>query len=178
MRSNLLLFLQPCTKRSDFLIGTIKPDDFHNFLGGGRKIQVEVANERPDRSDDPALELPMTVDHLDTQASCRLDGGIWDKDAKLLEDAENDGGETEIIAGDFNTGKGLAVIEGRYDSRQSYTDWTPPANVESYEPPPEGEWPLQTINFTQAGVPRIYFSRKATNKATAKSASPRSAFWL
>lgn len=58
----------------------------------------------------------------------------------------------QIIVGDFNTGKGLAAINGDYDANVIYSEWQAAGDAI-----PEGEWPLQTLAFTQAGKSRLYF---------------------
>jgi hypothetical protein len=53
-----------------------------------------------------------------------------------------------IIIGEFNIGKGLALINGKYDPNKSYSEWKP-KNPDPMAPPPEDDWPLQTIPFTE-----------------------------
>ncbi|HAS52744.1 MAG TPA: hypothetical protein DCS42_00785 [Nitrospiraceae bacterium] len=61
-----------------------------------------------------------------------------------------------IIVGEFNPGKGLAVIKGKYDPKKSYSEWKP-KKQDPMAPPPEDDWPLKTIPFKQGTVERLYF---------------------
>jgi len=61
-----------------------------------------------------------------------------------------------IIVGEFNAAKGLAVINGKYDPKIGYPELKP-KNPDPMAPPPEDDWPLQTIPFKQGTVARIYF---------------------
>ncbi|MEK6698491.1 MAG: hypothetical protein AABZ10_05535 [Nitrospirota bacterium] len=61
-----------------------------------------------------------------------------------------------IIVDEFNTGKGVAVIKGKYDPKKSYSELKPKL-PDPMAPPPEDDWPLQTIPFKQGNVARLYF---------------------
>lgn len=81
---------------------------------------------------------------------------------------------TARISGEFNTGKGLAVIRGDYNPKNKYEDWKDPSPGVSYVFPEGEERPLQTLEFRQNGKDRIWFFSQTVNEMGQCEACPPS----